>query len=44
MECIGYETDPEYFSLACQCITEEIKRQGISLRLEFAYGLVASGV
>ncbi len=35
MECVGFEIDPEYFALACQRITEEVKQQKVNLRLEF---------
>lgn len=36
MECVGFETDPEYFDLACKRINTEVKRQESALQLEFA--------
>ncbi|MBI1877590.1 MAG: site-specific DNA-methyltransferase [Chloroflexi bacterium] len=35
MECVGFETDPQYFNLACQRIKTEVKRQESILPLEF---------
>ncbi len=36
MECIGFETDPEYFNSACRRIEEEVKQKKVTLELEFA--------
>jgi len=36
MDCVGFEVDQEYFSLACRRITEEIEQQKINLKMEFA--------
>lgn len=36
MDCVGFEVDQEYFSLACRRITEEVKQQKINLKMEFA--------
>lgn len=35
MECVGFETDPEYFELACQRVTSEVQRQASTPHLGF---------
>lgn len=36
MHCTGFEVDKEYFDLACQRVTEEIRQRELTLPLEFA--------
>ncbi|MCJ7767812.1 site-specific DNA-methyltransferase [Candidatus Bathyarchaeota archaeon] len=35
MDCVGFETDTEYFTLACRRVIEEIKRQQAAPQLEY---------
>ena len=34
MECIGFETEPEYFDLACKRVTAEVEKSAVALPME----------